>query len=88
MDLSADVFWTPGQRVFLDIRVFDLNARRCMNLNIQKCFKKRDEKKMKRKGHTTNACYKLKMLPAIQLVFSAIGDKVENVKYFTRDLLN
>ena len=43
LDLSANGFWTPGQRVFLDIRVFDLNARRYRNLDIQKCFKKNEE---------------------------------------------
>ena len=45
LDISADGFWTPGQRVFLDVRVFDLNAQRYRGLEIQKCFKRNEDDK-------------------------------------------
>ena len=40
LDISATGFWTPGQRVFFDIRVFDLNARRYRSLKVDKSFPK------------------------------------------------
>ena len=50
LDLSANGFWTPGQRVLLDIRVFDLNAQRYKNLDIQKIFKKNEVEKKRTYG--------------------------------------
>ena len=48
LDINAIGFWTPGQQVFLDIRVFDLNAQRHKNPELQKCYKgNEDEKKRK-----------------------------------------
>ena len=38
LDISATGFWTPGQRAFFDVRVFDLNAQRYENLELNKCF--------------------------------------------------
>ena len=45
LDISANGFWTPGQRVFLDVRVFDLNAQRYRDLELQKCFKRNEDEK-------------------------------------------
>ena len=36
---------TPGQRTFLDVRVFDLNAQRHKNLELQKCYKRNEDEK-------------------------------------------
>ena len=48
LDVSAVGFWTPGQRVFLDVRVFDLNAQRYRGLELQKCFKRNEMEKKKK----------------------------------------
>ena len=45
LDISANGFWTPGQRVFLDVRVFDLNAQRYRGLELHKCFKRNEDEK-------------------------------------------
>ena len=46
LDIITTGFWTPGQRVFLDERVFYLNGRRYKSLDLQKCVQRnRNEKK-------------------------------------------
>ena len=45
LDISGTGFWTPGQRTFLDVRVFDLNAQRHKNLELQKCYKRNEDEK-------------------------------------------
>ena len=45
LDISAIGFWVPGQRVFFDVQVFDLNALRYRGLDLIKCFKKNEEEK-------------------------------------------
>ena len=46
LDISATGFWTPGQRVFLDVfRVFDLNTQRHRNLDLHKCYKRNEDEK-------------------------------------------
>ena len=47
LDISALGFWTPDQRVFFDIRVFNLQAQRYRCLELKKCFE-RNEKEKKR----------------------------------------
>ena len=47
LDINASGFWTPGQRLFLDVRVFDLNAQRHKNLELQKCYKQNEDEKKK-----------------------------------------
>jgi len=49
-DISATGFWTPGQRVFLDVRVFDLNAQRYRDLELKKCFLRNQNEKSKTYG--------------------------------------
>ena len=48
LDVSALGFWTTGQRVFCDIRVFDHNAQRYGNTELKKCFSKNEEEKKKK----------------------------------------
>ena len=38
LDVSACGFWVIGQRVFCDVRVFDLNALRYKNLELKRCY--------------------------------------------------
>ena len=46
LDVSACGFWVTGQRVFCDVRVFDLNALRYKNLELKRCYvKNKHEKK-------------------------------------------
>ena len=45
LDVSVRGFWTHGQRAFLDIRVFDLKARRYSGLDLDKCFRRNEEEK-------------------------------------------
>ena len=74
---------SAGQRVLLNIRVFDLNARWYMNLNIQ-CFKKNEEEKKM----TYNERVQVENDTFNPLVFSANGGMGRECKHFTRDLLN
>ena len=83
LDLSANGFWTPGQRVLLDIRVFDLNAQRYKNLDIQKIFKKNEVEKKRTYGERVlqveNGTFSL-------LVFSANGGMGRECKTFYKRL--
>lgn len=45
LDVSALSFWTTGQRVFLDIRVFNLHAQRYSGLEMKRCFQKNEVEK-------------------------------------------
>ena len=45
LDISATGFWNLDQRVFLDVRVFNLNAQRHKNLELQKCYKRNEHEK-------------------------------------------
>ena len=47
LDISALGFWTPDQRAFFDIRVFNLHAQRYRCLELKRCFE-RNEKEKKR----------------------------------------
>jgi len=44
LDISALGFWTSDQRVFFDIRVFNLQAQRYRCLELKKCFDTRKKK--------------------------------------------
>ena len=54
LDISAIGFWNPGQRVFFDIRVFDHNAQRYMNNNLQKSFIRNEVEKKKHNERVLN----------------------------------
>ena len=45
LDISARGFWVPGQKVFCDVRVFDLDAQRYRNTDLKRCFKKKRKRK-------------------------------------------
>ena len=47
LDVSARRFWVTGQRVFGDVRVFDLNAMRYKNLELKRCYLKNEDEKKK-----------------------------------------
>ena len=47
LDVSARGFWVTGQRVFCDVRVFDLNALRYKNLELKRCYSKNEDEKKK-----------------------------------------
>ena len=51
LDISADGFWTPGQRAFFDI--IDLNARRYRGLELIKCFQRNENEKNDYKSGST-----------------------------------
>ena len=47
LDISALGFWTPGQKAFFDVRVFDLNAMRYRNKELKRCYETNEEEKKK-----------------------------------------
>ena len=58
LDISALGFWQAGQMAFLDVRVFNPNAKRYANIELSKAYK--STKKRKRK-HITNAFFRSSM---------------------------
>jgi hypothetical protein len=59
LDVSASGFWIPGQRVFLDVRVFDLSAQR--DTGVWNSQNASNEMKMRKKRSTMNEYFKWKM---------------------------
>ena len=47
LDVSALGFWSAGQKVFCDVRVFDQNALRYSRTELKKCFKRNEDEKKK-----------------------------------------
>lgn len=83
LDISATGFWTPGQRVFLDVRVFDLNAQRYRGLELKKCFERNENEKKR--------CYGERVLQVengtfTPLVFSSNGGMARECKQFYKHL--
>ena len=70
LDVSARSFWIPGQRVFCDVRVFDLNAQRYRNSDIKRCFQRNEEEKKKKYNERVLQVENASFTP---LVFSANG---------------
>ena len=70
LDISATGFWTPGQRAFFDIRVFDLSARRYRGLELSKCFKRNEDEKKRHYHERVNTVEYGTFSP---LVFSTNG---------------
>ena len=48
LDISALGFWTPGQKAFFDVRVFDLNAMRYRNKELKRCYESNEDEKKKK----------------------------------------
>ena len=80
LDISATGFWIPGQRVFLGVRAFDLNAERYRGLELSKCFKRNeDEKKKKNNERVENRLF-------IPLVFATNGGMARRCQKFYKRL--
>jgi hypothetical protein len=45
LDVSANGFWVKGQKVFIDVRVFDPNALRYNNQNLAQCYSRNKSEK-------------------------------------------
>ena len=43
LDISARGFWQAGQMVFLDVRVFNPNAKRYENIELSKAYEIKEE---------------------------------------------
>ena len=55
LDVRVLGFWIYGQQAFLDVRVFDPNASRYVNLSLQQCYKRNEDEN---NVITTNVFYK------------------------------
>jgi len=74
-------FWTPDQRVFFDMRGFNLHAQRYRCLELKRCFE-RNEKEKKRQY---NECFKSKMGHLLRFVVFATNVAMSlSAKPFTR----
>jgi len=82
LDVRARGFWQRGQQAFFDVRVFDPNANRYLNTNLQQCHVT-NEKEKKR-------CYNERVLQVehgtfTPLVFSIYGSMGrECAKFYSR----
>lgn len=83
LDISATGFWTPGQRAFFDIRVFDLNARRYRGLELEKCFRRNEGEKKRHYNERVNNIENGTFTP---LVFSTSGGMGRECKTFYKRL--
>ena len=83
LDISALGFWIPRQRVFFDVRVFDLNAQRYRNSDIKKCFQKNEEEKKRAYNERVLEVENATFTP---LVFSANGGMGRECKKFYQRL--
>ena len=79
LDISARGFWVPGQKVFCDVRVFDLNAQRYRNVELKRCFQKNEEEKKKKYNERVLRVENASFTP---LVFSANGGMGKECKKF------
>ena len=85
LDVSASGFWVPGQRVFVDIRVFDLNAQRYKNTEIKKCYLKNEDEKKRAYNERVLQVENGTFSP---LVFSSSGGMGRECKIFYQRLSN
>ena len=83
LDISATGFWTPGQRAFFDIRVFDLNARRYRGLELSKCFQRNESEK---KRHYNERVNNVEYGTFTPLVFSTNGGMGRECQVFYKRL--
>ena len=83
LDISATGFWIPGQRVFLDVRVFDLNARRYRGLELKKCYKRNEDEKKKKYNERVLQVENGTFTP---LVFSSNGGMARECQQFYKRL--
>ncbi|XP_066919036.1 uncharacterized protein [Clytia hemisphaerica] len=83
LDVSATGFWTPGQRAFFDIRVFDLSARRYRGLELSKCFQRNENEKKRHYNERVNSVENGTFTP---LVFSTNGGMGRECQTFYKRL--
>ena len=83
LDISAIGFWNPVQRVFFNIRVFDHNAQRYRNNNLQKSFIRNEVEKKK---HYNERVLNVENASFTQLVFNVNGGMGKESKTFFKRL--
>ena len=83
LDISARGFCISGQRAFLDIRVFELNAQRYRNSNLQKCYSKNEDEKNKQYNRRVLQVENASFTP---LVFCTTGGMGRKARVFYRRL--
>ena len=83
LDISAIGFWNPVQRVFFNIRVFDHNAQRYRNNNLQKSFIRNEVEKKK---HYNERVLNVENASFTQLVFNVNGGMGRESKTFFKRL--
>ena len=77
--ISVTDFRIPGQRVFFDVRVFDLSAEKYRGLEIGKCFRRNE---MEKKRHYNERVTAVKNGTFTPLVLSATGGMGRECKTF------
>ena len=70
LDIKARGFWLKGQNAFFDIRVFDPNALRYFNINLQKSYSRNE---MEKKRHYNDRVLEVENGSFTPLVFSIYG---------------
>ena len=83
LDVSARGFWVPGQRVFCDVRIFDLDAQRYRNTEIKKCYEKNEIEKKRKYNERVLEVENASFTP---LVFSTRGGMGRECKKFFQRL--
>ena len=83
LDVSASSFWVPGQRLFLDIRVFNAHALRYRNLEVTKSFKINETEKKRQYNERVLQVENGTFTP---LVFATNGSMGEECKAFYKRL--
>ena len=83
LDVSALGFWSRGQKVFCDVRVFDHNALRYSRTELKKCFQKNEEEKKKSYNERVLQIENATFTP---LVFSANGGMGKECSTFYKRL--
>ena len=79
LDVSALGFWVTGQRVFCDVRVFDLNAQRYRNTELKRCYQRNEDEKKRKYNERVLQVENASFTP---LVFSTHGGMGRECKKF------
>lgn len=83
LDSSALGFWTPCQRVFFDVRVFNLHAQRYRRSEIKRCFQMNEREKKRQYNERVLQIENGTFTP---LVFAANGAMAKECKAFYKRL--
>ena len=79
LDIKARGFWLKGQNAFFDIRVFDPNALRYFNINLQKSYSRNE---MEKKRHYNDRVLEVENGSFTPLVFSIYSGMVRECQTF------